>query len=82
MVSLSQVSKSVLQFCFCVVLHVQLTRLMTSGTVQNFVGVHPTPSSTDSTAADEDSAQMVEEFAHFDPRIVRLLRYEFFFPIV
>ncbi|CEJ91921.1 hypothetical protein VHEMI07604 [[Torrubiella] hemipterigena] len=46
-----------------------------NGTVHNFVGVHPTPSNNDSATVEEDSAQMVEEFAHFDPRIVHLLSH-------
>lgn len=49
---------------------------ITSGTVHNFVGVHPTPKNEDNPATEEVSAQMVEEFAHFHSKIVRLLRYE------
>ncbi len=50
----------------------------TSGEVQNFVGVHPTPTRpADFKEGDTEAAKgsMLKEFGHFDPRIVQIMSY-------
>ena len=46
---------------------------MTSGDLQNFVGVHPSASTTIDDSAYELKAAMMGEFGHFDPRIVKII---------
>ena len=46
---------------------------MTSGDLQNFVGVHPSDSTTIDDAADGLKAAMMAEFGHFDPRIGKII---------
>ncbi|KHN94382.1 Aromatic-ring hydroxylase-like protein [Metarhizium album ARSEF 1941] len=44
------------------------------GTVQNFVGIHPSLDTSELDAAADVQAQMLQQFGHFDSDIVQLLR--------
>ncbi|TWU71325.1 hypothetical protein ED733_001134 [Metarhizium rileyi] len=44
------------------------------GTVQNFVGIHPSADTLGADTAPDVQAQMLQQFGHFDPDLVQVLR--------
>lgn len=46
---------------------------MLSGDTQNFVGIHPSTSTTTDDASEELKTAMKTEFSHFDPRIEKVI---------
>lgn len=62
------------EYVLCELNCVVHTLIASSGTVQNFVGIHPSLETSESDAAPDVQAQMLRQFGHFDADVVQLLK--------